>query len=149
MGDFKEADSKELSKSLLGLPFLLSECAIDLENYRLGISKDLNSIEKLTEIIREYQLKDNSSTFPFPFSGPNTFSYYSLGQSILNSGKYPNRNFNPSELALEMGLLKLELENIPYSNPERLSEITLFLCDFSKESMNEYRFWTQPHRLVA
>jgi len=151
MDDFKEADTRELRKSLFDLPFFLSECAIDLQCYITDRSNNLDSIKKLTEILKRYQIKD-TSTFPFPPLWPDTFPYYSLGQSILKSEKYSNResrNFNPSELALEMGLLKLELENISYSSPERLSELTLYLCDFSRELMNEYRSLTQRHGLAA
>ena len=51
-----------------------------------------------------------------------------------------------SELALEMKLLRSELEDIPV-NSKRLEELRSLLCDLSREFFNEQHNY--PQQLVA
>lgn len=111
--------------------YLLSEAAIDLDNYQNGRSTDLDSVKKVVGFLKKYQLKDTDKIVDNIGMHSFIHFYLPLRNAVM---KDTNKTIisNTSELALEMRLLTSELEDI---NPDSitLSSLVSFLVDFSKE----------------
>lgn len=128
--------------SSLDLALELSNFAIDVDNYILGRNSNLDGAKFISELLKKYQL-DDTKRVPM---GHFADLYVPLWNAARkNSGKEINTS---SELALEMRLLRSELDNI-YSS-KRLEELRDFLVYFSSECLNaSHNYRTQFKRLAA
>ena len=123
----------------------LAEAAIDLDNYYAGRNSNLNTAEdtvkELTNMLQKYQLKDTDNCSINDFID----FYEPLSKAIRKNSDKEIKNI--SELALEMRLLRSELENIK-PNQKRSEDLVSFLCDLSSEfmKMNHYKL---QYRLAA
>ena len=117
--------------------FLASEAAVDIDNYINSRSEELKSVRELTNVLKQYQLKEI-----------NDFELMPLWKAIRKNSDKEIRYY--PELALEMNLLTSELENISNNpNSKNLSEAVIpFLCDYSQELINA-DMEINPRRLIA
>ena len=100
---------------------LSSVAAVEIDDSILGRINGLSSVQGLTKILETYQLKDNFLTEPH-------FPYMPLWRAMMNNS---DKKINLiSELALEMRLLRYELESM---NVKNLKGLRSFLVDFSRE----------------
>lgn len=109
---------------------LVVESAVDIDNYSHGRSRDLNSVARILNGIKRHQsLESESGINMAHFSD----FYYPFWQAVLKTS--PKKIRQPSELALEFKLFVSELEDVlsAPADPERLDEMSSFLCAFSKE----------------
>jgi hypothetical protein len=128
-----------IENSLWYLSELALRGATEIDNYLIERDNDFSHVQELAEILRKYELK-NTDTF---FTAPR-FPYTSFWKVIKKDSNKEIRTL--PELALEMKLLRSELETVP-KNSERLKEIISFLCDCSQEFSNE---WYHPcHYLLS
>ena len=120
---------------------LALSAAIEVDNYLLGRNHDFSSVHELAGILGKYQLQDTDTALTEPH-----FPYLPLWRAVReNSVK--NIRYN-SELALEMRLLRLELEDIP-TNTQKSKELRSLLCDISREFSYEQNRYNAGCRLVA
>ncbi len=132
-------DCNRMESSLGYLSLLALDGAIEIDNYLLGRNSDFSHVHEFAEILEKYQLKDTDTALSEPY-----FPYLSLWRSMRkNSDKMVQFH---SELALEMRLLRSELENIP-ANPQKLKELRSLLCDLSREFSYEQN--NADYKLVA
>ena len=117
--------------------FLASEAAVDIDNYINGRSEELKSVRELTNVLKQYQLKDIRD-----------FELMPLWKAMVKNSDKEIRYY--PELALELKLVTSELENISDNpNPKTLSETVIpFLCDYSRELINADRE-INPRRMMA
>jgi len=115
--------------SLEEMPDYLADLALrgaaELNRYSLdGLGKGFDHLEDFKGLLVKYQLKDSDSVLT-----NSNFPYTSLWRAMKKGGKDIS---TCSEVALEMRLLRAELEHV-IENSERLSEMTDFLVSFSRE----------------
>lgn len=130
-----------IENSLWYLHELSLHGAIEIDNHLLGRNHDFNHVQELTEILGKYQLKDTDTVLTEP-----DFPYLPLWRAVR---KNSDKDFSLiSELALEMRLLRSELEDVP-TNYKRLEELSSLLSDFSTELSSEQQQYNYPKRLVG
>jgi len=138
MDELKNYDRRE--NSLRYLSDLAREGAFEVGDYLLGRNQDFNHVQKLAGILGKYQLKDTDNFV----TGPD-FPYIPLWRVIRKNSDKDIRNY--SQVALEMRLLRFELEDIP-TKSNNLEELGSFLYDLSREfsiqAMHDY-----SRRLIA
>jgi len=132
-------DYNRIENSLWYLSELTLHGATEVDNYILGRNHNFSHVQELAVILRKYQLKDTDTAL----TGPH-FPYLPLWRAIRKNSDKDIRRM--SELALEMKLLRSELEDIPV-NSKRLEELRSLLCDLSREFFNEQHNY--PQQLVA
>lgn len=133
-------DPESLEKTSFYLRELASRSAIEVDNFSLRGKKEFSHTNELGEILGKYQLKDSDKYI-------NNFPYMPLWKAIIKNSEKEIREI--SELALEMRLLRYELNEIPNLPKKRLEELTHFLCDLSKEFSSEYFSKHSNHRHVS
>ncbi|MBU2634149.1 MAG: hypothetical protein KJ674_02805 [Nanoarchaeota archaeon] len=126
------------------MSFLLVETAVDIDNFRLERSEDLQSVYRLTNILWTYQLAEDEKFYPSPHGGG--FPYEPLMNALVKSN--PQITFT-SQLASEMVSLRSKLEDITGLSEESLTELGRFLCTFSREIMAEMNSYPVRRRLAA
>lgn len=114
--------------------------ALEVDNYVLGRGEGFAHVQELTEILGKYQLKDTDTSLTEP-----NFPYMPLWRAVRKNSDKEIRWM--SELALEMRLLRSELEEIPTS--KKLEELRDVLNDFSREFLRERCEQDRSYRLVA
>ena len=108
--------------------------AEEIDSYRIGDENrfaGFDHTKELVNILKKYQLTDTSGfeeRYRFPYI---PIRRCMIGNSNKKLAKYP-------ELALEMRLLRSELEHITSSSEERQLEITSFLFELSGALLTEY-----------
>jgi len=123
-------DYSQLENSPDYLAQLSIRAAIELDDRRLGRNNDFSHIKELSQILEKFQLQDTHDASNEPF-----FPYIPLWRAIE---KNPANGVNTyPQLGVRMKLLQLELEQVPDYTPEKLEEITQFLCDLTQE----FRYW--------
>ncbi len=134
-------DYDRIENSLWYLSELTLRGAIEIDNYLLGRNHDFDHVQELTGILQKYQLKDTDTILTEPH-----FPYLPLWRAVRkNSDKNISRI---PDLALEMRLLRSELEDVPVSS-KRLEELRSLLCDFSREFSYEQQQYNHLYQLVA
>jgi len=126
-------DLEILGKSRSDLAVVAAASAVEIDNYRLGKPSDFGYTQKLKGVFELYQLRIGASLLDFLPKLPNNFSYHSLWKSF-NEKKEMGHT---SDVALEMRLLVAELKNITELNPERLKELSSFLCAYTQNLLAE------------
>jgi len=134
-------EPERLENSMWYLSQLALRAATEIDNYLLGRNQDFSHLQELAGILGKYQLKDSHHALTEP-----NFHYLPLWRAIRTNSDKDTRKY--SELALEMRLLRSELEDIP-DESKRLEEMRTFLCNLSGEFFNEQQRYYPPHRLVA
>jgi len=134
-------DYDRIENSLWYLSELALHGAIEIDNYLLGRNHDFSHVRELAGILEKYQLKDTDTFLTEPY-----FPYSPLWKAVRKNSDKDIRSI--SEFALEMRLLRSELENVP-ANSKRLKELCSLFCDFSREFSNEQHQYNYPYRLVA
>ena len=114
--------------------------AIEIDNHILGRNHDFCHIQELAEILGKYQLKDTDTALTEP-----NFPYLPFWRAFRKNSEKDIRWL--SELALEMRLLRPELNDI--SNSKRLEELRNLLCSLSSELSNWQWQNNYPLRLAA
>ena len=110
------------SKEVNDIPSLADKCITQIDNYFLGKSHFVN-FQELTNILKKYQLKDSDKISARP-----NFPYGALLKSVVIYSE--KRLTKLSELALEMRLLRAELEYTT-TDKEKLKDIRKILSDIS------------------
>lgn len=133
-------DYNGIKNSLWYLSKLALRGAIEIDNFLLGRNHDFSHVQEFAEILEEYQLKDTDTAINEP-----NFPYLPLWMAVRKNSDKDIRKMQ--ELALEMRLLRFELEDVP-ANSKKLKEFRSFLNDLSIEFSNEHQNYSS-HRLVA
>ena len=120
----------------------LSEAAIDLDRYIRRADHDLGNIKEIANLLEKYQLKDADKSFTRNFT-----SFYEPLWNAMKKDSCKELRY-VSEIALEMRLLRSELENIP-NNHKRLEELSSFLCCLSSEFLKAENYQRRQYRMVA
>ena len=141
-GGYAKCDSKPqwLENSLSYLRQLATYSAIDLDNFLLARNNDFSNVREIAEILEKRQVKDSDDFLTPSFYGP---LWRAIRQGSDKSIK------TKAELALEMRLLRCELEDIPNSSREKIETARDFLVDFSKELQKEMHAYGHPCRRLA
>lgn len=132
-------DLEMLGKSRSELAFIVSASAVEIDNYSRGNTESFDYTSKLKGIFEIYQLKDDASVTDFLVHPHSHFPY----SSLLESFNKIKAMRHASEVALEMKLLRQELENIPGLSQERLKDLSSFLCDYSKQLLSEDSYFAR------
>ncbi len=120
---------------------LSQDAAIEVEMYRLGKNDDFSNTRELLRILEKYQLKDTDTFRTSPH-----FPYLALWDALRKKSEKELRHI--SDLALEMRLLRNELEDI--NNPKKIEQNRAILVDLSREFFRHYHIEKAPlRRLVA
>jgi len=120
----------------------LSICgALEIENYISDRNNDFSHVQELAGILEKYKLQDTDTAVT-----SSHFPYLSLRRAVRKNSDKDIRHY--SELALEMGLLKSELRDVPV-NSKRLEDLCSLLCDFSREFFDERHQYSYYRRLAA
>ena len=147
MGELKDFYVKEMGddygrieNSLWYLSELSVRGAVEIDNYILGRNHNFEHVQELTSILEKYPLKDSDTALTAPH-----FPYLPVTRAVQKDSDKKIKYF--SELALEIKLLRSELEDVP-TNSKKLEEFRSLLCDFSREFSNErHRYGYQDRRL--
>src|SRR3989338_4231329 len=129
-------DSDEIKKTPRYLSLLALDGAIEIDNYLLKRNHDFGQVQELAGILEKYQLKDIDTALTEP-----NFPYLTLWRAVIKNSDKNIRHI--SELALEMRLLRSELEVVP-ANSKRLEELRSLLCNFSRECSKEQEQYQHP-----
>lgn len=118
-----------IETSLRYLSQLAGYGAREVNDYLLGKNQSFEHVQELAGILEKYQLKDTDtiltlSQFPYPY----------IWDAVRKKSDKELRWI--SELALEMRLLRYELNDIP-NNSQKLKELCSLLCDISNDFLNE------------
>jgi len=106
------------------------DCALEIDDYLLGRSKGFQRTKEFSELLKNYQLKDTDNALTIQ---DDNF-YLSLWKAMKKDSQKELRKF--PELALEMRLLRAELDNIENSGKNKLEELRSLFCDLSQESLH-------------
>lgn len=113
--------------------------ALEIDNYLRQQDTNFGNVKELAEILGEYQLKVTDDAI----TGPN-FPYLTLWRAV-NQGS--NKTLvNLEDLAMEMQLLRSELNDIP-ANPRRLEDMRDWLVNMSRVFASDQGIYSRP-RLV-
>jgi hypothetical protein len=134
-------DYNEIKHSPWYLAALTIRGAIEIDNHILRRNNDFSHIQELAKILEEYQLQDTDKA-----PTETHFPYLTFWKATQR--KSDKKIKNHSELALEIRLLKSELEDIP-TNPKRLEKLSSFLCDFSTELLSTEQRHNPHYRLAT
>lgn len=114
--------------------------AVDIDNHLTKKASDFSNVQELAEILKKYQLKDTDgplAMFCFP--------YLPFWRAVKKGSEKELRWV--SELALEMRLLRYEIDDIPI-NYEMLEELRSLLCNLSKEFSVDQCYQDHPYRMT-
>ncbi len=122
------ADIERLENDPWYLAELTLEGATEINNYLIGKKTNFEHIKEFTEILEKYQLRNNDIHSPeFPY-----MALYWATKKDDSSKKIKK----VTEIALEMGLLRLELKNLPTEN-KKLEDLIKNLCNLSTAFISE------------
>lgn len=115
-----------LEHSLWYLSQLTLRGATEIDNFMLNKGKEFDHVQEFAGILERHQLRENhllSSQFQF---------LYPCMWSVMRYSSDKELRFVP-ELALEMRLLRSELQDVAKLQPKKLAELRSLLLDFSEE----------------
>jgi hypothetical protein len=119
-------DYNQIENSPLYLSELADMGVIEIDSYLFNNkNNDFSNVQELAGILKKSQLKDTDNDY-----ASSVFPYHPFWKAIKKNSDKDIKHF--SELALEMRLLRSELNDIP-SNPEKLKELRSALNELSRE----------------
>jgi hypothetical protein len=134
-------DPERFESSTWYLAELSLRSATEIDNYLLEKDPGFGHTEELIGILERYQLKDTDN-----WRTERLFPYTALRRVMKRGSEKELRYY--SELALEMRLLRSELEGVPGADREKLEGLRSLLLEMSRGFSDEdYR--VGPRRLAA
>lgn len=120
-----------IETALSYLTDLVSFAETEVDNYLLKKSSDFAKTRELGRILEEFQLRDDTTSLS------SVFPYIPFWRAVRkNSDKGV---IYTCELALEMRLLRYELDNVPFDDTKRLEQLRSVLYDLFIEFLSETR----------
>ena len=107
------------------LAILCCDAAIELDNHIRGRGMGLGSVDEFCHVLKKYVPADSESSFAFPYHA----IWYSVGAGSDKKIRYMD------ELAFEMHLLAMELEEVRGQPKQKLEELRDFFVSASNEFM--------------
>ncbi|MFH1401237.1 MAG: hypothetical protein ABIH41_07010 [Nanoarchaeota archaeon] len=124
---------------LLRVSELALDAAIEIDRHILGRTTTFQHTQELSRTLGDYQLRDDDTALTTPH-----FDYLALRRTFIKGSEKRIDQF--SDLALEMRLLRAELDSAPHvRNPEDLRS---YLCDLSR-MMQATHYAQNPMRHYA